>query len=125
MVGHALFTAVTVQSEVRGWSAQILAPLAVSSEFQGKGVGTALIKEGLKNLADSAVDLVFVLGHPGYYQKNGFQTAGILGFRAPYPIPQKNADAWMVHPLREGVIGAGGGLVRCATAMDHPHYWTE
>ena len=43
--------------------------------------------EGLKQLAESGVDLVFVLGHPGYYPKFGFRPAGALGFEAPYPIP--------------------------------------
>ena len=80
LVGHILFTVARLQLEDDEVSVRILAPLAVSSHFQGEGVGGMLIREGLKQLAESSVDLVFVLGHPGYYPKYGFQTAGVLGF---------------------------------------------
>lgn len=84
LVGHILFTKARLHPEDQEISAQILAPLAVSRDFQGEGVGGALIREGLKQLTESGVDLVFVLGHPGYYPKYGFQTAGVIGFKAPY-----------------------------------------
>ena len=69
IVGHILFTAVRLSGAERPVSAQILAPLAVATEQQGKGIGGALIEEGLKRLASSGVELVFVLGHPGYYRR--------------------------------------------------------
>ena len=48
-------------------------------------------------MAESGVELVFVLGHPDYYPRHGFKPAGALGFEAPYPIPDKNVNAWMVQ----------------------------
>jgi predicted N-acetyltransferase YhbS len=48
VVGHVLFTAVRLQSSRQSISAQILAPLAVSKEHQGEGIGGSLINEGLK-----------------------------------------------------------------------------
>ncbi len=56
-------------------------------EQQATGIGAALIKQGLALLKTSGVELVFVLGHPGYYPRSGFTPAGVLGFDAPYPIP--------------------------------------
>lgn len=125
LVGHILFTVARLQPDDQQASIRILAPLAVSSDFQGKGVGGVLIREGLKQLTESGVDLVFVLGHPGYYPKFGFQTAGLSGFEAPYPIPSEHADAWMVRELKAGVIGKNAGKVQCPEVLNQPRHWRE
>lgn len=125
IVGHVLFTAVRLQSDGRSVAARILAPLGVVAEHQGEGIGGALICEGLKRLASSGVELVFVLGHPDYYRKFGFRPAGALGLEAPYPIPDEHQDAWMVQALTSGVIGSVQGTVRCAAVLDQPRHWQE
>ena len=124
-VGHILFTAAGLSAAVRIISARILAPLAVSREHQGQGLGGLLIRRGLKALTASGVDLVFVLGHPGYYPRFGFKPAGIRGFRAPHPIPSEHADAWMVQELRPGVIGSVAGRVECSDVLGQPRHWRE
>lgn len=125
LVGHVLFTVARLQPGDQGVSLRILAPLAVSSDFQGKGVGGMLIREGLKQLAESGVGLVFVLGHPDYYPKFGFQTASVLGFDAPYSIPSEHADAWMVQELKADVIGSIEGRVQCSEVLNQPQHWRE
>ena len=125
LVGHILFTVARIQPEDQETTVRILAPLAISSDFQGQGIGSALIREGLKHLAESGVDLVFVLGHPGYYPKFGFQAAGQFGFEAPYPIPSEHADAWMVRELKAGVIGKKEGRVQCSDVLNQPQHWRE
>ena len=55
LVGHVLFTVARLQPGDQEVSLRILAPLAVSSDFQGKGVGGMLIREGLKQLAEAVV----------------------------------------------------------------------
>ena len=125
LVGHILFTVARLYPEDHEVSVRILAPLAVSIEFQGEGFGGALIKEGLKQLVESGVDLVFVLGHPDYYPKFGFQTAGVLGFEAPYSIPSEHADAWMVQEFEAGVIGSIEGRVHCSEILNQPQHWRE
>ncbi len=124
-IGHILFTKANIVGAVNSTTTVILAPLAVSPDAQDQGVGGKLIEEGLKRLSESGIELVFVLGHPGYYPRHGFQTAGVLGFEAPYPIPEKDADAWMVQALSPGVIGSISGKVRCADALNHPEHWCE
>ena len=94
---------------------------SLESALRNKKAAAALLKE----LADSGVDLVFVLGHPGYYPKFGFQTAGLAGFQAPYPIPSQHADAWMVQELNAGVIGSIDGRVQCSKILDQPQHWRE
>jgi predicted N-acetyltransferase YhbS len=125
LVGHILFTTARLQPENQEASIRILAPLAVSSDVQGEGIGGVLIREGLKQLAESGVDLVFVLGHPRYYPRFGFQTAGILGFEAPYTIPSEHADAWMVQELKTGRLAKNEGKIQCSEVLNQPQYWRE
>lgn len=125
VVGHILFTNVQINHSQRVVSSAILAPLSVHPEYQNQGIGGRLIKEGLKQLKAAGVELVFVLGHPGYYPKYGFSDAGLRGFEAPYPIPSENAGAWMVQELQPGFIGHISGQVMCADALNNPKYWRE
>jgi putative acetyltransferase len=122
-VGHILFTAVRVTNS--SFKAAILAPLAVVPDHQKKGIGGELIRSGLQRLSESGVELVFVLGHPEYYPRHGFEPAGQLGFEAPYPIPEEHADAWMVQALRPDILGRISGKVVCANALDKPEHWRE
>jgi predicted N-acetyltransferase YhbS len=125
LVGHILFTSARLQPDNQETSIRILAPLAVSSEIQGEGIGGLLIREGLKQLAESGVDLVFVLGHPNYYPRFGFQTAGLLGFEAPYKIPKEHADAWMVRGLKAGRLARNYATVQCSKVLNQPQHWRE
>ena len=124
-VGHILFTSAQLEENPDAASIALLAPLAVVTESQNQGVGGELIERGLQVLSESGTDLVFVLGHPGYYPRYGFEPAGRLGFTAPYPIPDENADAWMVQALRPGIIGTVNGKVICADALNKPEHWRE
>lgn len=124
-VGHILFTKARLRPNAP-LSISLLAPLAVVPEAQNRGIGGKLIKHGLKILSQRGVDLVFVLGHPGYYPRHGFTPgAGPLGFEAPYPIPDKYVNVWMVQELRPDVIGTHRGRVICADALNKPEHWRE
>lgn len=128
IVGHVLFTSVTIESasvSTDGVTAEILAPLAVPGELHGKGIGTHLVKESLLQLAASGIQLVFVLGYPNYYSRFGFVPAGARGLQAPYAIPEKNADAWMVLELEADAAKSFEGTVKCCEALSHQKYWVE
>jgi len=124
-IGHILFSAVKLTGETSTPPMSILAPLSVVPEKQSQGIGGALIRAGLEHLSQTETALVFVLGHPGYYPRLGFQPAGCLGFEAPYPIAEKHADAWMVQALKPGALDGPSGHVECAEALDKPEYWME
>jgi len=125
IAGHVLFTAVSLKGADRHAESRILAPLAVLPGHQREGVGGALIKEGLKQLANSGVELVFVLGDPNYYRRFGFRPAGALGLKAPHPIPAEHEEAWMVQALTPGVPGRLRGTVQCADVLDQPRHWSS
>lgn len=124
-VGHILFTNVRLTNPESSTVTALLAPLAVLPDFQKQGVGGQLIQQGLQSLKSSGTQLVFVLGHPDYYPRFGFEPAGRLGFTAPYPIPEEYAGAWMVQALQPGVIGSISGTVVCADALNQPQHWRE
>lgn len=126
LVGHVLFTKVTINDCPVEVEAQILAPLAVLPDCQSTGVGGRLVKEGLRQMKEAGIDLVFVLGHIDYYPRSGFiNDAKSLGFEAPYHIPKEFARAWMVMELSPGIIGRAGGTVKCSEVLNHPQHWRE
>lgn len=127
VIGHILFSSAVLETPEERAKARVslLAPLAVASHLQRRGIGGRLINAGLEILAARGVGLVFVLGHPEYYPRHGFQPAIPLGFSPPYPIPEEVADAWMVQELKTGIIGNTKGKVLCAAALDRPEYWRE
>ncbi len=122
-VGHIMFTAARLEGASPELAVSILAPLAVVPDAQRKGIGGRLIEEGVRRLGESGVELVFVLGHPDYYPRHGFEPASGHGLAAPYPIEPD--AAWMVRALRPGIIGSVRGTVACADAMNKPEYWRE
>lgn len=122
-VGHILFIRAAIEGSDCG--ASLLAPLSVIPDAQSGGIGGRLMADGLRRLTARGVDLVFVLGHPGYYPRHGFEPAGQHGLDAPYPIPEEHADAWMVQALRPGLLGEVRGTLRCADALDEEMYWVE
>lgn len=73
-----------------------LAPLAVEPEHQRRGVGTALMREGLARADQSGESLVIVLGDPRYYRRFGFETAERFAIHAPFRVL---AGEFMVKPL--------------------------
>lgn len=70
IAGHVAFSPVTVGGRECGWFG--LGPVAVAPEDQGRGIGAALIREGLAQLRARAAAGCVVLGDPGYYRRFGF-----------------------------------------------------
>lgn len=126
-IGHILFTRVFINDrELNQPLLHILAPLAVIPEYQQKGIGGLLIKEGLKRLEIMGSKMVFVLGHIKYYPKHGFiPDAKAQGYSAPFPIPEKVKEAWMFQSLSSDEVSISAGKVICADSMNKPEYWRE
>lgn len=109
VVGHIFFSPVRVESAGAEHEAFALAPMAVLPEFQGRGVGSRLVREGLEECLRRGHEVVFVLGHPGYYPRFGFEPAKPRGITCEYPVPE---EAFMLKELRAGALAGRTGVVR-------------
>lgn len=109
VVGHILFTRLHIVLESGGrFACLALAPMAVLPEFQGQGVGSALVRFGLERARLMGEEAVIVLGHPDYYPRFGFQPASTWGIRSPYKVPDPVS---MAMELVEGALAGKAGLV--------------
>lgn len=126
-IGHIVFTKATFLNDPNSSPLMhILAPLAVIPDYQKKGIGELLIREGISRLHKLGSEIVFVLGHIEYYPKFGFiKNAQKLGFPAPYEIPMEVADAWMAAEIKKGALNKYRGKISCCKAMDKQEYWQE
>jgi putative acetyltransferase len=64
-----------------------LAPLSVAPRYQRRGIGTALVNEGLRICRDSGHQIVVVLGDPAFYARVGFSVKLAEPLRSPYAGP--------------------------------------
>jgi putative acetyltransferase len=108
IVGHILFSPVLVAGEGEGWSAVALGPMAVLPAHQGHGVGAALVRAGLAQLWRAGHEVVFVLGHSGFYPRFGFTVATAHGLRCQWDVPD---DVFMVVASQPDVLGKRRGTV--------------
>lgn len=83
IIGHVVFTTSLLDAPSRLVEVQVLSPLGVAPEHQGRGVGSALVRHGLAGAAEQGAPLVFLEGDPWYYSRFGFAPGGELGFRKP------------------------------------------
>lgn len=70
ILGHAAFSPVTIDGEERGWFG--LGPVSVRTGRQRGGIGSELIREGLRRLRENGAGGCVLLGDPGYYGRFGF-----------------------------------------------------
>ena len=70
VIGHVAFSPVTIDGEDRRWFG--LGPIAVRPDRQGKGIGSALIRDGLDRLRLMGAAGCVLVGEPEYYGRFGF-----------------------------------------------------
>ena len=109
VVGHILFSPVTIEDDRSQWQALGLGPMAVLPEDQRQGIGTALIREGLQQCGVRGHEVVVVLGHREYYPRFGFIPASRKGLRCEFPVPD---EAFMVVELVENALRGRTGSVK-------------
>jgi putative acetyltransferase len=85
VIGHIAFSPVTISDATPNWYG--LGPVSVLPEYQRKGIGKALIKEGLSRLNDMNAKGCCLVGHPDYYKKFGFvNMSGLVHAGVPQEV---------------------------------------
>jgi putative acetyltransferase len=107
VVGHILFSPVTLAGQ-SGHMLMGLGPMAVIPQHQRQGIGSALVREGLKRCAALGCEAVVVLGHPAYYPRFGFVPASRYGISSEYDVPD---DVFMIMELQPGSLWDVSGEV--------------
>ena len=109
IVGHILFSPVTLDTDGRTVTLLGLAPMAVLAEYQGKGIGSKLVEKGLAESRIKRYPAVVVLGHPGYYPRFGFVPSVNSGITSEYDVPP---DVFMIKELTPGVLAGISGIAK-------------
>lgn len=115
IIGHIHFCPISIVSEEATIPAAALAPLAVHQDYQCRGIGAALVQEGLDECRRRGQRIVIVVGHPGYYPRFGFAPACAWDIHAPFPCPD---EAFMALGLEEGALDGVSGTVHYPLAFD-------
>jgi putative acetyltransferase len=98
VVGHIAFR----------FQAIAMGPMAVVPACQRKGIGSQLVRAGLKECRHLGYDIVVLVGHPDYYPRFGFVLAGPKGIECEFEVPD---EAWMLLELRENALAGKRGTV--------------
>ena len=109
VVGHVTASQATVAAD----PVVAVGPIGVLPDFQGNGIGSALM-DALLAAADAAdVPLIVLLGAPEYYSRFGFRPANELGVTPPEP---EWGDGFQVRPLN-AYTESVAGLFQYASAF--------
>ncbi len=104
VVGHVLFSDLSIATDQGTINALSLAPLAVIPTEQRRGIGSMLVRQGLQEAQASDHRIVIVLGHRAFYERFGFSAQLALPLRSTYSGPNFMALALKPGAL-EGVAG--------------------
>jgi putative acetyltransferase len=91
VVGHIAFSPVTLSDGTRDWYG--LGPVSVLPEHQRRGIGKALIQEGLSSLRALGACGCVLVGDPAYYARFGFMNSPGLVYEG---VPQ---EVFLVLPF--------------------------
>lgn len=118
IAGHIVFTPCGVAG--RSGEVALMGPLAVAGAWQGRGIGSALVRAGLDRLQLAGYLHVYVLGDPAYYRRFGFEAEASVA--PPYPLPEAWRGAWQSKRL-ESTAPHPKGLLRVPPVWNQPALW--
>jgi predicted N-acetyltransferase YhbS len=108
IVGTLRFWPVAIDGRTLGLGsspALLLGPLAVAPDLHGKGIGAALMREGLEMAAWARHQIVLLVGDLGYYGRFGFAPAMAHGLFMPGEVHERLLVRALVANALDGVGG--------------------
>jgi putative acetyltransferase len=107
IVGYILFSDLPIETCGGTVPALALAPMAVLPSMQRQGVGSRLVREGLRQALGEGHRIVIVLGHRHYYPRFGFSAELACPLASPYA-----GESFMALELVPGALAGVAGEVR-------------
>lgn len=118
LIGSIFFTRLRFHEAIHVY---MLAPAAVRTEHQGKGIGQALINYGLADLKNRSEAVVVTYGDPAFYSKVGFQTLSENVIQAPLTLSMP--EGWLGQSLSKDPIPTVNDRPTCVKEFNNPAYW--
>jgi predicted N-acetyltransferase YhbS len=118
LIGSIFFTRLQFSKPIQVF---MLAPVAVSTEHQRKGIGQALINYGLNELRKRSVNVAVTYGDPAFYSKVGFQTLSENVIQAPLKLSMP--FGWLGQSLTGEPIPTINERPVCVKEFNDPIYW--
>ena len=118
IIGAIFFTRFRFNEPV---TVYMLAPIAVSTKYQGKGVGQALIKYGLNELKNRSAAVAITYGDSSFYSKVGFQPLSENIIKAPLKLSMP--EGWLGQSLMAEPIPTINQRPTCVNKFNDPVYW--
>ena len=85
IVGHVMVSYTALHDTATRHRICMLSPLAVAPEFQGRGVGSELVRAVVALVDARSEPLIFLEGSPVYYGRLGFEYSVPHGIRVVLP----------------------------------------
>lgn len=114
VVGHILSSKITIADGEKAADSLALAPVSVAPGYQGKGIGSQLIRSALNKAKEGGFQSVIVLGHKDYYPKFGFKPASLWNIQAPFEVPD---EVFMALELTENALEKAAGVAHYSKAF--------
>lgn len=118
LIGSIFFTRLQFSEPVQVY---MLAPVAISSDHQGQGIGQALINYGLHDLKKRSVNVAVTYGDSSFYSKVGFQALAENVIQAPLKLSMPLG--WLGQSLTGEPIPTIKERPDCVEQFNDPAYW--
>lgn len=116
VVGHIMFTPMTIDGDQGSFQSLALAPVSVHSDYQNRGIGKQLVTAGIEEARRLGYPSIIVLGDPKYYTRFGFELASKWGIGT---TPDCNDTCLFAMELSAGALaGVSGVVTYCPTFYD-------
>ncbi len=108
IVGHILLTRIRIENETDSHQSLALAPVSVLPNFQGKGVGGALITKSHQIAKILGFGSIVLVGHAEYYPRFGYEVTTKYHIKLPFEAPE---ECCLIKPLTEQALVGVRGMV--------------
>ncbi|WP_208293507.1 GNAT family N-acetyltransferase [Zophobihabitans entericus] len=98
IIGYVMLTKFFIQGKTQKFESLLLAPVAISTDFQNQKLGTELIEKSFERAKEMGHTNVIVVGDPNYYHRFGFRASIEFGIDNMEGLPTQYVMAYELIP---------------------------